>query len=178
MASRIAVTKAGPVYIALGANLPSAAYGAPRATLEAALDLLAAEGIVILRRSSWWQSGPQPASDQPDFINGVIEIETGLSPSALLACLHRVESACGRVRQDRWEARVLDLDLIDFRGQVQPGNDRGGVPEPVLPHPRLTERLFVLLPLQEIAPDWCHPVTGMGLAALIATARPLKINRL
>ena len=174
MASRIAVTKTWPIYIALGANLPSVAYGEPRATLEAVLNLLAAEGIAVLRRSSWWQSGPQPASDQPDFINGVIEIDTGLSPSALLACLHRIEAACGRVRQERWEARTLDIDLIDYQGQTQPG---GGA-EPVLPHPRLTERLFVLLPLQEIAPDWRHPSTGIGLASLIAAAKPFKINRL
>lgn len=174
MASRNRVTKSGAIFIALGANLPSAAYGEPRATLEAALALLAREDVRIAQRSSWWQSGPQPASDQPDFINGVIEVETELSPSELLACLHRIESACGRQREVRWEARVLDLDLIDYRGQVRSGGEN----QPVLPHPRLTERLFVLLPLQEIAPDWRHPVGGAGLEALILAAQPLRINRL
>ncbi|WP_341910617.1 2-amino-4-hydroxy-6-hydroxymethyldihydropteridine diphosphokinase [Ferrovibrio terrae] len=176
MASRNRVTNPGGIFIALGANLPSAAYGKPRATLEAALNLLAPDGISVLRRSSWWQSGPQPASTQPDFINGVIEVETDLSPTELLARLHAIESACGRVRQDRWEARVLDLDLIDYRGQQQAGGIVAG--EPSLPHPRLAERLFVLLPLQEIAPDWRHPVTGAGLPALISAAEPLRINRL
>jgi 2-amino-4-hydroxy-6-hydroxymethyldihydropteridine diphosphokinase len=174
MASGNAVTKSGGIFIALGANLPSADYGSPRATLEAALSLLAREGIAILRRSSWWQTGPQPASEQPDFINGMIEVETALSPVELLAALHRVESACGRVRQQRWEARVLDLDLIDYRGEQQIG---AGV-TPVLPHPRLSERLFVLVPLQEIAPDWRHPDSGIALPELIAAAHPIRINRL
>lgn len=175
MASGNAVTKTGGIFVALGANLPSAEHGSPRATLEAALSLLADEGIAILQRSSWWQSGPQPASEQPDFVNGVIELETSLSPTGLLAMLHRVESACGRVRQQRWEARVLDLDLIDYRGQRQADGQGGG---PVLPHPRLAERLFVLLPLQEIAPDWRHPLSGATLPDLIAAAHPIRINRL
>lgn len=175
MASGNAVTKTGGIFVALGANLPSAEHGSPRATLEAALSLLADEGIAILRRSSWWQSGPQPTSEQPDFINGMIEIETALSPADLLAALHRVESACGRVRQQRWEARVLDLDLIDYRGQRQAGGQGSDL---VLPHPRLADRLFVLLPLQEIVPDWRHPLNGAALPDLIAAAHPIRINKL
>jgi 2-amino-4-hydroxy-6-hydroxymethyldihydropteridine diphosphokinase len=174
MASGNAVTKSGGIFVALGANLPSADYGSPRATLEAALSLLAREDLSILQRSSWWQSGPQPASDQPDFINGVIEVDTALPPAELLAVLHRVESVCGRVRQQRWEARVLDLDLIDYRGERQAGE--GG--NPVLPHPRLSERLFVLLPLQEIASHWRHPVSGVALTELIYAAHPIRINKL
>lgn len=138
--------------------------------------LLAHEGIAILRRSSWWQSGPQPVSDQPDFINGVIEVETALPPPELLAVLHRVRSAFGRVRQQRWEARVIDLDLIDYRGERRQAGGQGSSPE--LPHPRMAERLFVLLPLQEIAPDWHHPVTGAGLPDLVTAAQPIRINRL
>lgn len=174
MASSIRVTKPGAIFIALGANLPSAAYGAPRATLEAAQALLARDGIHVLKRSSWWRSGPQPASDQPDFINGMIEVATDLPPAELLAALHRIESACGRQREVRWEARVLDLDLIDYRGEVTPEGQAG----PMLPHPRLADRLFVLLPLQEIAPGWRHPVSGAGLPALIRAAQPLRINKL
>lgn len=136
--------------------------------------LLAREDLSILQHSSWWQSGPQPASEQPDFINGVIELDTALSPADLLAVLHRVESACGRVRHQRWEARVLDLDLIDYRGERRAGE--GG--NPVLPHPRLSERLFVLLPLQEIAPNWRHPTSDATLPELIAAAHPIRINKL
>jgi 2-amino-4-hydroxy-6-hydroxymethyldihydropteridine diphosphokinase len=174
MTSGKAVIKPGGIFVALGANLPSPDYGSPRATLEAALTLLAAEGMTIVRRSSWWQSGPQPASDQPDFVNGVIEVETDLSAAGLLQSLHRVESACGRVREQRWEARVLDLDLIDYRGRHETGQGAG----PDLPHPRMAGRLFVLLPLQEIAPEWRHPVSGAALPALISAAHPLRINRL
>lgn len=133
----------------------------------------------MLRRSSWWQSGAQPVSDQPDFINGVIEVETALASAELLAVLHRIESACGRVRQQRWEARVLDLDLIDYRGQIQGEAEAGqGAGSPLLPHPRMAERLFVLLPLQEIAPDWRHPMDGRALPDLISAAHPMRINKL
>lgn len=136
--------------------------------------MLARDGIAVLRRSSWWQSGPQPATDQPDFINGVVEVDAALPPADLLAMLHWIESAFGRVRQRRWEARVLDLDLVDYRGQSRTGEGGG----PVLPHPRMAERLFVLLPLQEIAPYWSHPVSGAVLSELIAAAHPIRINKL
>jgi 2-amino-4-hydroxy-6-hydroxymethyldihydropteridine diphosphokinase len=162
----------GGIYIALGANLPSS-FGEPRVTLEAALDMLANEGVAVLKRSSWWRSSPQPAADQPDFINGVVEVDSKLPPISLLQALHRIETICGRVRHQRWEARVLDLDLLDYRGTTLDG--AAGVS---LPHPRLQNRLFVLLPLQEIAPVWRHPVTGEGVARLVEIAEPMKINRL
>lgn len=161
----------GGIYIALGANLPGPC-GEPRATLETALKMLAAENVAVLNRSSWWRSAPLPASDQPDFINGVAEIGTTLSAHDLLLQLHRIETICGRVRQQRWEARTLDLDLIDYRGEIVPEGTL------VLPHPRLQERLFVLLPLQEIAPNWRHPVTGRDLPGLIRAANPLNISAL
>lgn len=163
----------GGIYIALGANLPSR-FGAPRETLEAALRLLASQDIAILRRSSWWRSAAQPAGDQPDFINAVVEVETGLQPQALLMRLHELEADFGRVRRDRWEARVLDLDLIDYRS-LESAPDRE---PPILPHPRMRERLFVLLPLQEVAPDWRHAADGAAIGDLIATANTMKINKL
>jgi len=165
----------GSIYIALGANLPSH-FGAPRVTLETALDMLAAEKVAVRKRSSWWRSAAVPASDQPDFINGVAEVDTDLAPAALLGLLHRVETICGRLRQQRWEARPLDLDLLDYRGRVEAGDP--AAESPVLPHPRLPERLFVLLPLQEIAPDWRHPVSGAALADLVRVAESLNINKL
>lgn len=162
------------IFVALGANLPSSRHGPPRATLEAALQILAHEGVRILKRSSWWQSPAQPASDQPDFINGVVETATMLEPSDLLALLHRIEAAFGRVRQERWAARALDLDLIDYQGRLTGGEGD----TPFLPHPRLQERLFVLLPLQEIAPDWRHPGSGSHIDTLIEKANPIKISKL
>lgn len=167
-------TERSGIFVALGANLPSVEHGAPRATLEAALQFLAREGVRILKRSSWWQSAAQPVSDQPDFINGVVEIDTTLAPEQLLALQHRIETSVGRVRVARWEARVLDLDLIDYRGLIRQGEGGG----PILPHPRMEERLFVLLPLQEIAPDWRHPVSGTGIEALISQVNSMKINKI
>ena len=97
-----------------------------------------------------------PPSAQPSFVNGVALAETMLGPAALLATLHRIERRFGRMRRRRNEPRILDLDLIDYRGQVS----EGSAARPVLPHPRVMERPFVLIPLREICPFWRHPVTG------------------
>jgi len=151
------------ILIALGANLPSPRFGAPRMTLEAALAAIAAAGVWILRRSSWWESEPVPVSDQPWYVNGVASVATKLGPVPLLALLHDVEAGFGRIRGARNEARLLDLDLLAY------GDRRRDGPEPpLLPHPRLAERAFVLLPLAEVAPDWHHPVTGESVRQLIA----------
>lgn len=163
----------GGIYIALGANLPSAT-GAPRETLEAVLALFPSCDMRIIRRSSWWRSPAQPPGAQPDFVNGVVEVATELAPEALLARLHELESRFGRVRRERWEARVLDLDLLDYRGRQSGSAEH----PPILPHPRLQDRLFVLLPLQEAAPDWRHPADGRRLPDLIAAADVFDINRL
>lgn len=151
------------VLIGLGGNLTHPCHGEPRATLEAALDSLAAPDLRVLARSRWYRSAPVPASDQPWFVNGVAALETALEPAALLARLHDVEAALGRRRGVRNAARTVDLDLLDYRGRIsRPGE------QPELPHPRLTGRAFVLLPLAELAPDWRHPVSGRSLEALIA----------
>ncbi len=152
------------ILLGLGANLPSA-VGPPVVTLEAALDALVAEGVIIRRRSSWYRSAPVPAGDQPWYVNGVVAVETGLDAPALLALLHRVESRFGRVRRERNEPRVVDLDILDYHGEVRAGR-------PVLPHPRMHERSFVLMPLREVAPDWRHPVSGAALPVLIAALPP------
>jgi 2-amino-4-hydroxy-6-hydroxymethyldihydropteridine diphosphokinase len=102
-------------------------------------------------------------SDQPWFVNGVIAVETFLPPADLLGLLHDVEAEFGRTRTVRNEARVLDLDLLAYDDEV---SSEASVP--VLPHPRLHERAFVLLPMADIAPDWRHPVTGAGIADLIS----------
>ena len=153
--------KAG-VYIGLGANLPSPEHGTPRATLEAAMQALEARGLTIAARSPFYESEPVPVSDQPWFWNAVIEVATDLTAPEVLRILHTVENAFGRVRGIRNEARVLDLDLLDHRGAVRQGPD-----SPLLPHPRLTDRAFVLLPLRDITPDWRHPVTGLTVAELL-----------
>ncbi len=152
------------ILIGLGANLPSAA-GPPAATLAAALVALEAAGVAVERRSSWYRSAPLPADDQPWYVNAVVAVRTGLGPAELLALLHRIEADFGRRRMRRNEPRVLDLDLLDYHGLVRQE-------APVLPHPRLHERAFVLLPLEAVAPQWRHPLTGAGLAELIAALPP------
>jgi 2-amino-4-hydroxy-6-hydroxymethyldihydropteridine diphosphokinase len=162
------------ILIALGANLPSPRFGPPRATLEAALAAIEAAGVRVLKRSSWWESEPVPASDQPWYVNGVAAVATRLEPMPLLALLHRIEAEFGRVRGARNEARLLDLDLLAY------GDRRlEGAEPPLVPHPRLADRAFVLLPLAEVAPDWRHPVTGETVRQMIARLPPgQKIRRI
>ncbi len=151
------------ILIALGANLPSARYGAPRATLTAALAMLEHAGIAVTARSAWYESAPVPASDQPWFVNAVAAVATARAPAVLMQHLHDVERALGRVRDgERNAPRAADLDLIAYGDHVSSVGDW-----PVLPHPRLAQRAFVVQPLAEVAPDWRHPVTGQPVAELI-----------
>ena len=155
------------VLIALGANLPHPLYGSPRFTLEAALAALPGQGVAILARSNWYESAPVPASDQPWFLNGVALCQPSEGPADTLRALHRVEAAFGRARAELNAPRMLDLDLLAWGSLV----NRGPEP-PLLPHPRLHERAFVLLPLAEILPHWRHPVSGLGVGALVAALPP------
>jgi 2-amino-4-hydroxy-6-hydroxymethyldihydropteridine diphosphokinase len=155
------MTKAG-VYIGLGANLPSPEHGTPRETLAAAMQALETRGLAIVARSPVYESEPVPVSDQPWYLNAVVEVATDLDAPATLAVLHSVENAFGRVRAVRNEPRVLDLDLLDHRGIV-----RDGPESPLLPHPRLADRAFVLLPLRDIAPQWRHPVSRRSVGELL-----------
>ncbi len=154
------------ILIGLGGNMPTPEYGRPEATLEAALAALAPAGARVTRRSRWYRTAPVPPSDQPPFVNGVAALETELGPVALLELLHATERRFGRVRTHRWAPRTIDLDLLAYDDLVRPPDHPGGAPE--LPHPRLSERAFVLVPLEEIAPAWRHPVSGLGVGELLA----------
>lgn len=149
------------ILIGIGGNLPSR-FGAPRETCAAALVALAAHGVHPVHRSRFWRTAPVPESDQPWFVNAVAAVDTALSPGAVLALLNDIEQDFGRVRGERNAARGIDLDLLDYRGWQMYTDQL------TLPHPRLQDRAFVLLPLADFAPDWRHPVTRAGLADLIA----------
>ena len=142
------------ILIGIGANLAAPGYRTPLEACRAALARLASE-CRLRRNSAWYTSEPVPPSRQPWFINAVAEIETTMPPAALLEMLHDVEVHFGRVRRRRNAARTLDLDLLDYDGLVQTSGAG-----PSLPHPRMHERAFVIVPLCEIKPDWRHPVLG------------------
>lgn len=153
----------GAILIAFGANLPTEEYGAPAQTLKAALARLAKDGdISIDQVSSFYETAPVPISDQPWYVNGVARISTELSAHDLLERLHEVEAEFGRVRRERNAARVIDLDLIAYGRELV--HEEGGIQ---VPHPRMAERAFVLLPLRDVAAGWVHPVLGNTVEALI-----------
>ena len=148
--------------IALGSNR-AGHYSSRQTLLEAAVVAVAALGAH--KRSSWWRSTAWPDPGQPDFLNGVMVVETALSPEALLRVLQDIEIAFGRRPGPPNAARTLDLDLI---AQGQAVIDRPGL---ILPHPRAHERRFVMGPLAEIVPDWRHPVLGQSAVVLARLAK-------
>ena len=150
------------VFIGLGANLTPVGYLNLRAGCEAALVALKEEGVFLQQISNWYETAPVPISDQPWYLNAVALATTSGDAAMTLAALHRIESRFGRVREIRNEARVLDMDLLDFDGQSNKD------PSLMLPHPRMHQRAFVLLPLRELSPKWCHPVSGILIDDLIA----------
>jgi 2-amino-4-hydroxy-6-hydroxymethyldihydropteridine diphosphokinase len=157
-------------FIALGANL-----GDRRAALDAAFVAIAGLPRTTLRAaSSLYRSAPLDAGG-PDYLNAVLQVETGLAPNALLAALHAIERAQGRERPFHHAPRTLDLDLLLH------GNRRIATPTLTLPHPRLHERAFVLVPLAEIAPGCAVPGLGVVselLSALLGTVAGQRVDRL
>ena len=157
------------ILLGLGSNLHSPEFGPPAEILDAALAHLARAGPRVAGRSPLYHSAPIPPSGQPWFVNAVAGIETALAPHALLALLHRIEAAMGRRRSVRGAARVVDLDLLDHGGRIIPGSGENSL---VLPHPRLTERAFVLAPLSDLAPAWRHPVSGKTARNMLLDLAP------
>lgn len=147
-------------YVGLGANLGDAA-----AAVQDAMERIAQRpGVAVVRRSSLYRTKPIDSSG-PDYINAVIELATSLNAAELLAALQEIESAAGRERPYRNAPRTLDLDLLLF------GSGRIESPLLQVPHPRMRERAFVLVPLAEIAPqlvtqaEW-QAVAGQGLVRM------------
>lgn len=159
------------ILIGIGSNLAAPHFASPSATARAALARLPSLGIAVAARSQWYLSEPVPPSGQPWYVNGVAIVETRLKPAALLARLLALEAHFARRRSLANAARTLDLDLLDYNGATL------STARLTLPHARLHERRFVLAPLAEIAPGWCHPRLRHSAAALLARLPPGQIVR-
>ncbi|MEO0949609.1 MAG: 2-amino-4-hydroxy-6-hydroxymethyldihydropteridine diphosphokinase [Cyanobacteria bacterium J06641_5] len=142
--------------IGLGSNL-----GQSRQILVGAIATLSNHSAIeVTTRSPWYRTTPVGGPPQPDFLNGCALLQTTLVPIALLQVLLQVEKQFGRERRERWGPRTLDLDLLLYDDLILT------TPELTLPHPRMRDRPFVLVPLAEIAPDWQHPVCNQSIRAL------------
>lgn len=136
-----------PVFLLLGANL-----GEREATLKHAVQLISERIESVTSQSKLYETAPWGVIDQPVFINQVIQIQTELSPKKVLEQTLKIEKQLGRERRFRWGARVIDIDILYYADFILEDSDLH------LPHPRLHERRFTLVPLVEIAPDFVHPV--------------------
>jgi 2-amino-4-hydroxy-6-hydroxymethyldihydropteridine diphosphokinase len=168
------------VFLALGGNI-----GDRPANLQAAIDALqVGEQVRVEKLSNLYETTPVGYADQPDFLNMAVEATTGLEPLALLAFLKEIEAALGRRPSFRNGPRPIDLDIIFYDDLTL------DTPTLQIPHPRLRGRGFVLKPLNDLAPDYVHPVYGLSVAELLSEvdlseagvkpyhpARPIVISR-
>lgn len=167
--------------VALGSNVTST-FGSPRETMAGAINKLTREGIVIRQTSRFYSTPCFPAGAGPDYVNAAISVHTTLGPPEFLQVLHGIEAHFGRERIERWGQRTLDLDLIAFGDLIAPDPETFEVwralpadlqkmrapDQLILPHPRMQDRAFVLVPLNDVAPDWRHPVFGRTVAEMMA----------
>ncbi|MEX1062615.1 MAG: 2-amino-4-hydroxy-6-hydroxymethyldihydropteridine diphosphokinase [Balneolaceae bacterium] len=154
------------VVIGAGSNL-----GDRHAVIKKAADYLSRLSAATVRKSSIWESDPVGPAKYP-FLNAAAVIHTELSPSELLTTLKSHEHASGReLNPERWSPRILDLDIIAYNSLVIQ------VENLIIPHPEYHRRLFVLLPLQELFPDWQDPANGTDISTLINKAPDIKITK-
>ncbi len=148
------------IYLLLGSNL-----GDRLNNLRTACSLLQQEGIKILNESSIYETEPWGTSDQPWFLNIVLQIETLLDEKTLLDICLKVEQEMGRVRLEKWGARLIDIDVLYFNDRVLKTDKL------LLPHPGIEDRRFTLLPLCEIAAEETHPISNQSQAELLSKCK-------
>ena len=159
----------------MGANL-SGASGAPVETLSFALDILEQNRVFIITCSRIYRTRPHDAAGlMPDFYNVIVMARSKLPVGGLLRVFKSIERQAGRRPRERWSARALDIDLVDYGGRILnwPARNRVGGPL-ILPHPLMHERGFVLVPLEEVAPHWRHPALGLTAGTLLRRRPDLR----
>ena len=154
------------IYLSLGSNL-----GDREANLSAAIVHLAAPDLQILRVSPVYETEPVDYTDQPQFLNAVLEAETELTPEALLARIGSIENELGRQRSIPKGPRAIDIDILLYGDLII------DQPNLQIPHPRMAERRFVLSPLADLAPDLIHPAARRTVTDLLESAPPAAVRR-
>jgi 2-amino-4-hydroxy-6-hydroxymethyldihydropteridine diphosphokinase len=159
-------------FLGLGSNL-----GDRLANLQSAVDALQTEpGLRVTASSRVWETTPVGGPPQPDYLNAVIRVEADLSARDLLDAARRVEARLGRVRKERWGARTIDVDILLY------DDEEIDEPDLIVPHPRLAERAFVVLPLLELEPDPSMPdgtrlkETRIDTSGVVPSASPLAVR--
>jgi len=158
------MTGSGNVFVLLGSNL-----GDRTAILQQARQMISENAGTILSQSSIYETEPWGLLDQPAFLNQAIEIDTAEEPESLLKILLQTEQELGRIRKVRWGARLIDIDILYYKDLVQYS------PALILPHPRLHQRNFALIPLAEIAPEFLDPKSGKTVAQLLAACPDVSV---